>query len=74
MRCWSVLGATRLSAQFGDGVLQAALAGTVLFNPQRATDPVAVAASNNPMLTQLVAAVSGQLNPEVDLVDTLNGD
>ncbi|WP_308797399.1 fasciclin domain-containing protein [Agromyces silvae] len=37
-------------------------------------DPVAVAASNNPMLTTLVAAVSGQLNPEVDLVDTLNGD
>jgi uncharacterized surface protein with fasciclin (FAS1) repeats len=37
-------------------------------------DPVAVAASNNPMLTQLVAAVSGQLNSEVDLVDTLNGD
>lgn len=37
-------------------------------------DPVAVAASNNPMLTTLVAAVSGQLNPDVDLVDTLNGD
>ncbi|ERG63080.1 hypothetical protein L332_01240 [Agrococcus pavilionensis RW1] len=37
-------------------------------------DPVAVAASNNPMLTQLVAAVSGELNPEVNLVDTLNGD
>ncbi len=37
-------------------------------------DPVAVAASNNPILTTLVAAVSGQLNPEVDLVDTLNGD
>src|SRR6478609_8141009 len=36
--------ATRLSAQFGDGVFQAALAGTVLFNPQRAADPVAVAA------------------------------
>ncbi|MHA3725078.1 fasciclin domain-containing protein [Leucobacter sp. HY1910] len=36
-------------------------------------DPVAVAASNNPMLTTLVAAVSGQLNPKVDLVDTLNG-
>lgn len=36
-------------------------------------DPVAVAASNNPLLTQLVAAVSGQLNPEVNLVDTLNG-
>ena len=37
-------------------------------------DPVAVAASNNPLLTTLVAAVSGQLNPEVNLVDTLNGD
>ncbi|MGX5696627.1 fasciclin domain-containing protein [Agromyces soli] len=37
-------------------------------------DPVAVAASNNPLLKTLVAAVSGQLNPEVDLVDTLNGD
>ncbi|MHA7262720.1 fasciclin domain-containing protein [Arthrobacter sp. TMN-37] len=37
-------------------------------------DPVAVAASNNPILTQLTAAVSGQLNPEVNLVDTLNGD
>src|SRR4051794_1558739 len=37
------------------------------------TDPVAVAASNNPMLTTLTAAVSGQLNPDVNLVDTLNG-
>lgn len=37
-------------------------------------DPVAVAASNNPLLTTLTAAVSGQLNPDVDLVDTLNGD
>jgi uncharacterized surface protein with fasciclin (FAS1) repeats len=37
-------------------------------------DPVAVAASNNPLLTTLASAVSGQLNPEVDLVDTLNGD
>lgn len=37
------------------------------------TDPVAVAASNNPLLTTLVAAVSGQLNPDVNLVDTLNG-
>ncbi|MFD4352421.1 fasciclin domain-containing protein [Nocardia sp. NPDC058518] len=38
-----------------------------------AQDPVATAASNNPMLTTLVAAVSGKLNPEVNLVDTLNG-
>src|SRR6478609_9312405 len=39
-----------------------------------AQDPVAVAASNNPLLTTLVAAVSGKLNPKVDLVNTLNGD
>ena len=38
-----------------------------------AMDPVAVAASNNPMLTTLTKAVSGQLNPDVNLVDTLNG-
>ena len=37
------------------------------------TAPVAVAASNNPLLTTLTAAVSGELNPDVDLVDTLNG-
>jgi uncharacterized surface protein with fasciclin (FAS1) repeats len=36
-------------------------------------DPVAVAASNNPLLTTLVAAVSGKLNPDVNLVDTLDG-
>ncbi|MCG7593999.1 fasciclin domain-containing protein [Mycobacterium sp. PSTR-4-N] len=35
--------------------------------------PVAEAASNNPMLKTLTAAVSGQLNPQVNLVDTLNG-
>src|SRR3954465_4269179 len=35
---------TRLLSQFGDGVFQAALAGTLLFNPQRATDPIDVAA------------------------------
>ncbi|MEJ5945244.1 fasciclin domain-containing protein [Pseudokineococcus basanitobsidens] len=38
-----------------------------------AQDPVATAASNNPLLTQLTAAVSGQLNPDVNLVDDLNG-
>jgi uncharacterized surface protein with fasciclin (FAS1) repeats len=37
------------------------------------TVPVAVAASNNPELTTLTAALSGQLNPNVNLVDTLNG-
>jgi uncharacterized surface protein with fasciclin (FAS1) repeats len=39
-----------------------------------AEDPVATAASNNPILTTLTAAVSGALNPGVNLVDTLNGD
>lgn len=37
-----------------------------------AADPVATAASNNPLLKTLTAAVSGQLNPDVNLVDTLN--
>src|SRR3954449_12582954 len=36
--------ATRLLSQFGDGVFQAALAGTVLFNPERAAKPLDVAA------------------------------
>lgn len=35
--------------------------------------PVATAAASNPMLTTLTKAVSGQLNPNVNLVDTLNG-
>jgi uncharacterized surface protein with fasciclin (FAS1) repeats len=38
-----------------------------------AQDPVATAAANNPILTTLTAAVSGKLNPGVNLVDTLNG-
>ena len=38
-----------------------------------AMDPVATAASNNPLLTTLTSAVSGGLNPDVNLVDTLNG-
>lgn len=39
-----------------------------------AQDPVATAASNNPLLKTLTQAVSGELNPDVNLVDTLNGD
>ncbi|MEU4396790.1 fasciclin domain-containing protein [Kribbella sp. NPDC023855] len=38
-----------------------------------AAEPVATAASGNPLLKTLVAAVSGKLNPKVDLVSTLNG-
>ncbi|OBH86378.1 hypothetical protein A5680_05230 [Mycobacterium sp. E2989] len=37
-----------------------------------AQDPVVTAASNNPMLTTLTSALSGKLNPNVNLVDTLN--
>jgi uncharacterized surface protein with fasciclin (FAS1) repeats len=37
-----------------------------------AQDPVATAASNNPILSTLTAALSGKLNPNVNLVDTLN--
>lgn len=37
-----------------------------------AADPVGVAASNNPELTTLTAALSGKLNPNVNLVATLN--
>ena len=38
-----------------------------------ANQPVAEAAGNVPILTTLTQAVSGQLNPDVNLVDTLNG-
>ncbi len=38
-----------------------------------AQDKVATAASNNPLLKTLVAAVSGKLNKDVNLVDALNG-
>lgn len=57
-------GCAAYAAQVPDG------AGSV---SGMALDPVAVAASNNPILTTLTAAVSGKLNPKVDLVDTLNG-
>lgn len=37
-----------------------------------AKDPVYVAASNNPRLTTLTQALSGRMNPDVNLVDTVN--
>lgn len=37
-----------------------------------ALEPVTVAASNNPMLKTLTQALSGQLNPNVNLVETLD--
>ena len=36
--------AVRFAAQWGDGMFQAALGGALLFNPERAADPLAVAA------------------------------
>jgi MFS family permease len=52
---------TRLASQFGDGVFQAALAGTVLFNPQQAADPIDVAAGFAVLLLpySLVAPFAG---------------
>jgi MFS family permease len=35
----------RLASQFGDGLFQAGLAGAILFNPDRAAEPWAIAAS-----------------------------
>jgi MFS family permease len=37
--------AVRIFSQFGDGLFQAALAGALLFNPDRAAEPWAIAAS-----------------------------
>ncbi|BCW61482.1 fasciclin domain-containing protein [Paenarthrobacter sp. MSM-2-10-13] len=57
-------GCAGYAAQVPDGA--GSVAGMAL-------DPVAVAASNNPLLKTLTSAVSGKLNPKVDLVSTLNG-
>ena len=57
-------GCAGYAAQVPDG------AGSVAGMAQ---DPVATAAGNNPLLKTLTAAVSGKLNKNVKLVDTLNG-
>lgn len=57
-------GCADYAAQVPDG------AGSVAGMAQ---DNVSTAASNNPLLTTLVKAVSGQVNPAVNLVDTLDG-
>lgn len=38
------LTAIRFAGQFGDGLFQAALSGAILFNPERESNPVAIAA------------------------------
>ncbi|WP_280497746.1 MFS transporter [Nocardia asiatica] len=40
----SRLAVVRFAGQFGDGMFQAALSGAILFNPERQTDPLAIAA------------------------------
>jgi len=69
------------SAEMAGGLVGAGCAAYAAANPSgagsvdgMAADPVATAASNNPLLKTLVAAVSGKVNPKVDLVSTLNGD
>ncbi|NKY53783.1 hypothetical protein [Nocardia vermiculata] len=37
------LASVRFAGQFGDGMFQAALSGAILFNPERATDPLEIA-------------------------------
>jgi MFS family permease len=39
------LASVRFAGQFGDGMFQAALSGAILFNPERETDPLAIAAA-----------------------------
>ncbi|MFQ6396968.1 MFS transporter [Nocardia sp. KC 131] len=39
------LALVRFAGQFGDGMFQAALSGAILFNPERETDPLAIAAA-----------------------------
>jgi uncharacterized surface protein with fasciclin (FAS1) repeats len=55
----------------------AAYAAQVPFGPGSvagmAAAPVTAATANNPLLSTLNAALSGKLNPNVNLVDTLNG-
>lgn len=41
--------------------------------PGMATAPLVTAAGNNPMLTSLTKAVSGKINPKVNLATTLDG-
>jgi len=70
---------TSAMAAPASGPVGAGCAGYVEANPTGpasveglAKDPVATAASNSPVLTTLASALSGKLNPGVNLVDTLN--
>ncbi|MET9315540.1 fasciclin domain-containing protein [Kribbella sp. NPDC003505] len=72
--------ATPTMSDAADGLVGPGCADYAKANPSgagsidgMAAAPVATAASGNPLLKTLVAAVSGKLNPKVDLVSTLNG-
>ena len=60
---WSARGVPTMPPRYPSG------AGSV---EGMAPDPVATAASNNPLLTTLTAALSGKVNPQVNLVNTVN--
>jgi uncharacterized surface protein with fasciclin (FAS1) repeats len=72
-------GPTRAMANPSAGLIGSGCTAYAAQNPTgpasvagMAQAPVATAASNNPMLSTLTAALSGKLNPNVNLVDTLN--
>lgn len=54
---------SRFAAQWGDGMLQAGLAGAVLFNPEREADPLAIAAGFTALLLpySLIGPFAGAL-------------
>jgi uncharacterized surface protein with fasciclin (FAS1) repeats len=75
----SSMAAPAMTATPAAGLIGSGCADYAASNPSgpasvtgMAADPVATAASNNPLLSTLTAALSGKLNPNVNLVDTLN--
>nr|WP_157103622.1 hypothetical protein [Nocardia harenae] len=62
------LALVRFAAQFGDGVFQAALSGAILFNPERETDPAAIAAGFAVLLLpySLIGPYAGALLDRLD--------
>jgi len=45
-----------MASQFGDGLFQAGMAGALLFNPDRAADPMAIAPRVRRVVSALLAA------------------